>query len=88
MRVDGSQRPLNAIIVSKRSSFLSYKWSRSDITEPAVDYFFSSSDENMLRAASVFTKKREEDRLPTPLDNTHTVAQFIGHEYAHHRYCL
>jgi GT2 family glycosyltransferase len=68
--------------------FLSYKWSRSDITEPAVDFFLSSNDESMVRAARVFTKKKEEGRLPIPLDNTHSVGHFIDYKYAYHRYPL
>jgi GT2 family glycosyltransferase len=68
--------------------FLSYKWSRSDITEPAVDYFLSSNDENMVRAARVFMKKKEDGRLPIPLDKTHSIGQFIDYRYARHRYPL
>jgi GT2 family glycosyltransferase len=68
--------------------FLSYKWSRSDITEPAVDFFLSSSDENMLRAARVFMKKKKEGALPIQLDKDHSVGHFIGYNYAYHRYPL
>jgi GT2 family glycosyltransferase len=68
--------------------FLSYKWSRSDITEPAIDYFLSSGEENMVRAARVFMKKKEEGRLPIPLDDDHRVGHFINYEYARHRYPL
>lgn len=68
--------------------FLSYKWSRSDITDPAIDYFLSSGEESMVRAARVFMKKKEEGRLPIPLDNAHNVGHFINYEYARHRYPL
>jgi GT2 family glycosyltransferase len=68
--------------------FLSYKWSRSDITDPAIDYFLSSGEENMVRAARVFMKKKEEGRLPIQLDKTHSVGQFIEFLYARHRYPL
>ena len=46
--------------------FLSYKWSRSDITEQLIVYFSSSGDEDMVRAASVFTKKRAGGRASDP----------------------
>ena len=42
----------------------------------------------MVRAARVFTKRKEEGGLPIPLDDAHSVGQFIGTEYSPHRYPL
>jgi GT2 family glycosyltransferase len=68
--------------------FLSYKWSRADITERLIGYFSSSGDEDMLRAARVFTGKKDKGDLPVQLDDAHSVGLFIGTEYSPHRYPL
>jgi GT2 family glycosyltransferase len=68
--------------------FLSYKWSRSDITEQLIVYSSSDGNDDLARAARVFAKRKEEGRLPIPLDDTHSVGQFVDGEYARHRYPL
>ncbi len=68
--------------------FLSYKWSRPDITELLIGYYLSGGDPDMMRAARVFKKKREEGALPIQLDDAHSVGLFVGTEYSPHRYPL
>ena len=68
--------------------FLSYKYSREDLTRRWLSEFEASGDENFIKAAASFRKKQESSHLPTQLDPGGKVAMFVEGNYAPHRFQL
>lgn len=68
--------------------FLAHKWSRPDLVKKYLIDFSTSPDENQIKAARVFEQRRDEGRLPEPVDGRHAVGQFVEIFYAKHRYPL
>lgn len=66
--------------------FLTHKWSRHDLTRKYLAYFKLSSEPVLLKAAAEFESRREGNRLPEPRDPSHQIGQFVGLEYAKHRF--
>jgi GT2 family glycosyltransferase len=67
---------------------LAHKWSRPALVAKILADFDKSGDDDMLRAAAMFRERREQNRLPQPIDRDHKVGQFIGIFYAKHRFPL
>jgi GT2 family glycosyltransferase len=65
---------------------LPYKYFRSDLTDRYFEIFAKSDDEVLQKAAMNFELRRKTGRLPTPIDEDHSVAQFVDGNYAHHRF--
>lgn len=65
---------------------LPYKYSRPDLVEQALSYFERSEDPALLKAAGAFEMRKKAGRLPEPIDPEGSVAQFIGGNYAQHRF--
>jgi len=68
--------------------FLSYKYSREDLTERWLSEFEASGDSNFLKAAASFRDRKEKNALPQQIDREHRVAQFLNGNYAEHRFGL
>lgn len=68
--------------------FMSWKWSRSDITERLLKSFRASPVDYLVKAAAAFSERRSEGRLPAQLDPEHRIAQFVADAYAHHRFAI
>ena len=67
---------------------LSYKWSREDRTRDILAYFRKSGVDFLQRAAEAFDTRRTEGRLPAQLDPAHKIGQFVGDNYANHRFLI
>jgi GT2 family glycosyltransferase len=65
---------------------LTYKYSRADLTERNLNFFRESADETLLKAARAFELRRKAGRLPSQIDEDHSVGQFVDGTYAHHRF--
>jgi Glycosyl transferase family 2 len=65
---------------------LSYKYSRSDLSEKYLAHFANSDDPEWRRAAAAFEERRQTGRLPAQLDPEHKVAQFFDGDYAKKRF--
>lgn len=68
--------------------FLTYKWSRPDLTEEYLNFFNEHGDDNQKKAAKIFTERRLNHQLPKRHDSDHKIAQFIGNYYTRHRFDL
>ncbi len=68
--------------------FLSYKYSRADLTERWLSEFEATGDDNYLKAASSFRERQQAGTLPTPIDPAGKVAMFVEGNYAPHRFQL
>lgn len=65
---------------------LAYKYSRADLAEDLVKKFRRERGEAVLKAVGEFEQRKKDGRLPTPIDPTHKVAQFLKGNYAVHRF--
>ncbi|MGO7220484.1 glycosyltransferase family 2 protein [Rhizobium ruizarguesonis] len=65
---------------------LTHKWSRSDLTNKYLMYFKSGLNPVLAKAAAEFEKRRASNTLPIPRNNAQEFAQFVGLEYAKHRF--
>jgi GT2 family glycosyltransferase len=68
--------------------FLAHKWSRPDLVEEYLNFFEQNGDSNQKKAANLFTERRMNGQLPEPRDHDHKIGQFVGTNYARHRYAL
>lgn len=68
--------------------FLSYKYSREDLTKRWLAEFDATGDENYLKAAASFREREAAGTLPLQLDAEGKVAMFIDGNYAPHRFTL
>jgi GT2 family glycosyltransferase len=67
---------------------LPHKWSRPDLVDRRLAAFSASTDPLLLRAAAAFRERRRNGRLPPPTDPQRRIGQFVGDQYAHHRFAF
>lgn len=65
---------------------LAHKYSRPDLVEKWLADLSSTSEELHLKAAQEFRRRRDAGTLPQPLDPEGKVAQFVGYNFAAHRF--
>lgn len=66
--------------------FLSYKYCREDLTDRWIGEFEASGEENFMKAAASYRKRKAEGSLPKQLDRDHKVGCFVDGNYAPHRF--
>lgn len=66
--------------------FMAHKYSHPEIVTKLLAQFRSEGSTAVLKAVAAFERKRKLGTLPAPLDVRHTVGQFIGDNYAVHRF--
>jgi hypothetical protein len=71
---------------AEASLMMAWKWSNPDMVEQVRQNLLCSGSEPHRRAVAVFDARRADDQLPAPLDAGGTVAQFVGHNFAAHRF--
>ena len=67
---------------------LAHKWSRPEIVEAILKDFGANGNAFTIKAKATFEQRRREGKLPTPVDPTHQVGEFINGFYAKHRFVL
>ena len=67
---------------------LAHKWSRPEIVEAILKDFGANGNAFTIKAKTTFEQRRREGKLPTPVDPTHQVGEFINGFYAKHRFVL
>jgi len=65
---------------------LTHKWGRADLTQGYLRYFKTSADPVLERAAAEFENRRNNNTLPSLRSGARGIAQFVGLEYAKHRF--
>lgn len=68
--------------------FLTYKWSRNDLTEEILKNFSSSGVDHLLKAAEAFEQRRRAGTLPSQIDPKNQIAQFVQGNYSDHRFVM
>jgi GT2 family glycosyltransferase len=66
--------------------FLAYKYCREDLTERWLTEFEATGDDNFIRAAASYRKRKADGSLPDQLDSKHQIGCFIDGNYAPHRF--
>jgi GT2 family glycosyltransferase len=86
----GKWQPSNAeeYYSAEAALFMTYKWSRRDLTESFLKYFEGSNNPQHKKAAATFKKRRDSSALPQPRDPGHRIGQFIDGMYTKHRFPL
>ena len=67
---------------------LAHKWSRDDILDQTLDVLGASQDRVHRRAVDEFRARRDSGSLAPRRDADHAVGQFVGGNYAPHRFAL
>jgi GT2 family glycosyltransferase len=88
LTVDADIIPTTAEIYysAEAAVFLAHKYSRSDIVAKIIAAFRLEPDEVYQRVVAAYEERLAAGTLPAPLDPEGRVAQFIGGNYAVHRY--
>lgn len=73
---------------AEASLLMAYKWSEPALLEELLRRYQSGSDPEKRKAVEAFQRRREEGRLPVPVDPEHKVAKFVGDYYTRHRFSL
>ena len=87
---DGAWQPSGAekYYSAEAALFLSYKWSREDVTEDCLSQFEGSQIEYLVRAAREYRRRKGAGQIPAQLDPGHKIGQFVDGMYAVHRFPL
>lgn len=70
---------------AEASLLIAHKYSMPDRVDRLLEVF-RAGDADQIRAAAEYDRRRSDGRLPSPIDAEHVIAQFIGDNYARHRY--
>lgn len=65
---------------------LAYKYSRPDLVAKILAGYRADSNEAVARAVTEFERRVADGSLPTPIDERHSVAEFVNGNYAVHRF--
>lgn len=65
---------------------LAWRYSRPDLADLMLGALGASADERLRSAAARFSERQRSGKLPEPLDPDRQVAQFVGPDYAVHRF--
>ena len=65
---------------------LAWKYSRPDLSEQWASEMEQSTMEHQRNAAAEFRSRQAAGRLPAPIDSDGKVAQFVGTDFAQHRF--
>ncbi len=71
---------------AESSLLLAYKYSRDDIVDKMIDTFLHSPARFHRKAVDAFQQRKHDGGLPDRLDAEHKVGQFIGFDFAEHRF--
>jgi GT2 family glycosyltransferase len=71
---------------AEASLMMAWKWSNPALLEQSRQDLLQSGVEAHQRAVATFDERRAAGRLPAPLDPEGTVAQFVGPNFAAHRF--
>jgi GT2 family glycosyltransferase len=71
---------------AEASLLMAWKWSNPELLETTRLALLASAAEPHRRAVAAFDERKASGRLPSPLDPVGDVSQFVGQNYASHRF--
>lgn len=80
--------PAERFYSAQAALFLSYKYSRQDLTNRWLSEFEATGEDHYLKAVSSFRKQEIAGNLPEQIDPKGKVAMFVDGNYAIHRFKL
>ncbi len=66
---------------------LAHKYDRPDLVKSALVRYEASDEAHLKQAAAAYRRRQSDGRLPSPIAAP-GIAEFIGNNFAHHRYAL
>ena len=89
LNVDGSWRPTSAeqYYSAESAILMAHKWSNPERVEKLLKQFDAGTDITR-KAADEYRRRKQEGRLPQPIDPEHKIARFIGDFYSENRFVL
>lgn len=87
---NGGWMPTGAEIYysAEAALLMAYKWSAPDRLKELMDSFSKMPNTPEKKALDAFLKRKEEGRLPQPLDPEHRVAEFTIYGYGMSRFIV
>lgn len=82
IRVGEREREQSALA----SVLLPWRYSRQDLALDRLEQLEAANDEISRTVAKELRARVEAGRMPEPIDPDHVVGEFVGGEYAHHRF--
>jgi GT2 family glycosyltransferase len=82
-----SPGPVELYYSAEAALILAHKYGRNDILRLLLDRFEKSKQDYLKRAVAAYRSREGEGRLPTTID-TRGIAEFVGENYAYHRFAL
>ena len=79
------QTEAEAYYSAEAALMLAHKWSNTDRVKTLLREYEKGS-EQQRQAVSAFIRKKEESRLPVPIDPEHRIARFFGDDYSEQRF--
>lgn len=77
---------LEVSLGAEASVLLAWRWSRPDLAEAILAALDASDEERLRSAAERLHERQRAGTVPEPLDPDHRVGQFVGPDYAVHRF--
>jgi hypothetical protein len=71
---------------AEASLMMAWKYSRPDLVEQWSHELVMGGQVEHQRAVETFQRRQREQALPQPIDPSGTVAEFVGYNYAEHRF--
>lgn len=71
---------------AEAGALLAWRYSRPDLAELMIGALGAAGDERLRASAARLADRLRSGKLPEPLDPGHEVAQFVGPDYAVHRF--
>lgn len=90
LSVTGAWQPTPAEVYysAEAALFMAHKWSNKRRCKKLYRIFSNAHDPQLNKAAATFKEKKENGKLPTPIDRFHKVARFYGNYYSKNRFVL
>ena len=78
--------PAEVYYSAEAALLMAHKWSNHKQVQQLLRIFGAASDEAQQKAAAEYVRRREEGRLPEPIDPEHKVANFVEWHFSPYRF--
>lgn len=80
--------PAQLYYTAESALFMAHKYSNPKRVKQLLKVFSTSEEPQQKKAVATFLKRKEQHKLPTPIDPKHKVATFVGENYSKHRFVM
>lgn len=88
LSIDGGWKPTSAEVYysAEAAMLLAYKWSNEKRAEKLCKTYLTVGGEFEKKAANEYLKRKQENKLPKQVDETHKIAVFLEDDYCEMRF--